>query len=64
MFHNGDTVNIEWTGGRVDSNVVVHYRYALYTNDKDLHVEKDNVNFRQYAWYVISSVLLSGTNDK
>jgi hypothetical protein len=50
MFHNGDTVNIEWTGGRVDSNVVVQYRYAIYTNDKDLDVEKDNINFREYAW--------------
>jgi hypothetical protein len=64
MFHNGDTVNIEWTGGRVDSNVVVQYRYAIYTNDKDLDVEKDNINFREYAWYVNLSTKLFGTNDK
>lgn len=50
MFHNGDTVNIEWTGGRVDSNVVVQYRYAIYSHKKEVEADKDHINFREYAW--------------
>ena len=59
MFHNGDIVNITWTGGRVHSNVVVQYRYAIYSGDQELDVEKDHINFRQYDWYVSTYNVIS-----